>query len=851
MRGNRPECGTLSAVTLAQPPLLRLAPADDPRPWTILAAITTYAEDMGIAGNHPNYIASERDDLKRHAERANWHAPSDMTPDSCRAWMLDLATTVGGKTRKNYRDTAMRFAEWCLKRGLLGDHKTGPKIGTPVTENPFAGLPVPRFVKGKPRIIPTDAELVRIIVAAAAQHRAKALWAAFLAQSTIGLRATECKFLPAALVPDDYDERNWMDLSPDLTKEKRWERVYFTRETHRMALAFKQDAARCGRVRLFNTGMKRSQVKTYARHGFVEAVRASQTLSYHSLRHYTSERLGQFGFDMDEAQWAMRHVPQNITATVYDFSLHRAVSEKFRAIPALLDEAQLMTAIGFINERRAALKKGPKIRLDRLTERPCFADTVGVTPSATIPHDRSSLSCPGSGCHSPKLGGAGTIGRDQGVAQLGRAAGLGPAGRLFESGHPDFQPPLATTPTATRPLVQIHRPTRDGEPASNTDIQDGPQAAHTGSVAPHALARPGHAQPRRRAGDLAGVAAWSAVASPATPVSLVGRAWCQTASTPGCEPGSPGSIPGALIDAGSPKPIPAALAPSGSRDARDQMGCAPAAPASDLFLDRLTPHPANDKGDDDASDRDDTGGTPRLVQEAGTGVRGSGGYAAGVGVDGVGPRQARRDPGALSDHAGEPVALCGPPGLRPEDARLHRGVQLAPPPAKPGKTKTNTTGGGSDTRPGSRGRGGNAAPESGLPVEPRGGQPVRDGAVGLDDARSRPAPALRPDGADGRLNDGAAAGTAPGVADRDTDRAPAATPDAIARAYANTSELSPTDRLKLLRLLIELGGDYLAPVLLAALIAGAVAYGGYTLVRHALRGAPVPVQVAGPDEVVP
>lgn len=67
-------------------------------------------------------------------------------------------------------------------------------------------------------------------------------------------------------------------------------------------------------------------------------------------------------------------------------------------------------------------------------------------------------------------------------------------------------------------------------------------------------------------------------------------------------------------------------------------------------------------------------------------------------------------------------------------------------------------------------------------------------------------------------------------------------PDAIARAYANTSELSPADRLKLLRLLIELGGDYLALIVLATAIAAAAVWWAWPVSQSE--------RLAGPDGLV-
>src|SRR5690606_18130183 len=132
--------------------MLRLAPLDGRR--RIADLVESWTDDLKLANNARGYINSERKIALRAAEKMLWQLPEDITAESLRKWMTALIDTgVRSKTRKNYRDTLDRFCGWLVGKGLL-------------KENPVKTLPAPKVEKRKARIVPTDDEVRRIILAA-------------------------------------------------------------------------------------------------------------------------------------------------------------------------------------------------------------------------------------------------------------------------------------------------------------------------------------------------------------------------------------------------------------------------------------------------------------------------------------------------------------------------------------------------------------------------------------------------------------------------------------------------------------------------------------------------------------
>jgi site-specific recombinase XerC len=505
--------------------MLRLAPTEGSA--RIADLVEAFMDDKTLGGNATGYIKGQRKELLNVAASNNWQRASDITVDSCRLWMHRLHTEgKKSKTVKNYRDTLSRFCDYLVKRGLL-------------PSNPVLSLPVPKVVKSRARIVPTDDEVRRIILASLKEWRTLDLPYALELLAVSGLRASEAYWLQVDMVADD-PAQNWLDLPAWLTKPKREERAYLSPSCHanlralkaertavvaaatakamKIADPTKREMAMRRAKRLFRTGLKRGQVKTYARKAEppVPTELGGQTLSYHSFRHFAADRLGRLGFSMDEARWAMRHTPQGLTATVYNFSLHNKVAESFRRIPPLCRELAIshdssgpldLTKVGRLPDTC-----GAEAETDMQTAYPHNTTPNGPLGGATLPPASALMVCKDeraagsrgesgdgrqdqgtsvAGSESPRAslrgqtrggqggersgqgtrdrsgangsGGEGSTarGHKQGVAQLGRASGLGPEGRAFKSHHPDCDPPTNTTGSG-------HRSSLHGGSAPNT-----------------------------------------------------------------------------------------------------------------------------------------------------------------------------------------------------------------------------------------------------------------------------------------------------------------------------------------------------------------------------------------------
>ena len=472
---------------MLRPTQLRLAAPGDGSD-RICDLAESWADEMTLTGNRVGYVTSQKKEVL-HICAGRWQVPADITPETLREWMTGLRKAGRrGKTIKNYRDTMARFCAYLVGKKLLA-------------ENPVVTLPVPIVEKNQARVVPTEAEMRALILAAHRDWRARDLWLGFYTMAVTGLRVSECKGLAPAMVPDD-PAVNWIDLPSRLTKTNRAERCYLTRELHELLRAHK--AAAGLRPLLFVSGFKRQQVKVYARKGRVEAVRGEQTLSYHSFRHFAAARLSANRADMDLARWAMRHMPQNLTATVYNFTLHEHIAEFFARMPPLLAELEL-----------SQVKRGPK----GLTEPGRLPDTAGAEVLTHMPdvypHNTTSTAPLAGGSPPPSASATdlgiperGARGREQqGVAQLGRARGLGPRGRAFKSLRPDLagsgpaaaspRTAFMTPPEGTRPEVRIQRPPSgaDSDPAA-PDVSPSPFETPQRPY-PASAGGPSHACPRQ------------------------------------------------------------------------------------------------------------------------------------------------------------------------------------------------------------------------------------------------------------------------------------------------------------------------------------------------------------------
>lgn len=429
-------------------PTLRLAGESD-APVGFDKAVDRYIEDMQIHGNAATHRAKERSSLRRARDVMGWRLLNDLSTEDIRNYMIRLGTAQrAAKTIKLYRDSLDRFGKWAVKAGLM-------------SRNPVDGVPAPMLRPHQARVIPTEDELRRIIEAGRADWRAKDWWLAVLTMATTGLRVSEARGLEWSMV--DLSSGT-IHLPASITKSKRDQRAFLTPEL--VALLSEHHKA-CKGPRVFVSAMKRGQMLVYCRKAGVLRVRGTKTLSYHSFRHFCSNRLMVAGFTTEERQQAMRHSNISMTAEVYTDPAQVAASSRFASLPPILvssaEEKLGRFEVGGLDSGNGG-RYVPHARSEK------------VPMTDTIQHDAPTTGLPGDSLiWRSKRSHWGPVVEErcveQGVAQLGRAGALGAPGHVFKSRHPDSFGPTRTpsepTPAGSGPEVQIPRPCSEVKPDPN------------------------------------------------------------------------------------------------------------------------------------------------------------------------------------------------------------------------------------------------------------------------------------------------------------------------------------------------------------------------------------------------
>lgn len=537
---------------LRPPSSLRLVGDSAPRS-NLEESIAGFLEDLRLKGVSPSHFKHERDHLRHAAEQGGWKVLDDFSIDNVRKYLLAMRDRdCKAKTIKLHRDTLDRFGNWLV-------------VNQKIQSNPVKAVPPPIVEKHQARVVPTEDEVRRIVAAGAADWRARDWWLAVYTMAISGLRVSECKGLTWSMLK--LDQRpGWIDMPAKLTKSKKDQRAYLSPELRDLLLRHR--AKEGARDRVFSTGLKREQMITYCRKAGVQRIRGETTLSYHSFRHFASNRMLRLGFGPEERQMGMRHANLATTSQIYTDSdpLQVSVLQRFADMPGLLHTGP-------------AEKSGTEWVDNRDEDGQDGGAEAKPMSAATLQHDSTTgpATPQGGGLSNRAFIAAGPAAsrEKQGVAQLGSAAGLGPAGRRFESGRPDSQTSAASAPSRTGTMVQIHRPGFGGVSTqfqigssawSDTQLGDGNRFAPAnagensssgGNSDPRAV------NPARSDCDPVAQLEEHRPSKPAvpgsTPGGVVHKGVCQSARQPGCDPGNEGSIPSSLITPPSNTPAASSM----------------------------------------------------------------------------------------------------------------------------------------------------------------------------------------------------------------------------------------------------------------------------------------------------
>lgn len=421
----------------------RIGDAPDARDWRPLLA--AYLADLGLRNDGADHIEEQRLTVERAAKFGGWQSLADFRTEAVRAYMLHLHQAGRQpKTQRLYRDALHRWGAWMVAQQII-------------PRNPVDAIPKAKVIPRQARVVPTDDEVSRLIAGIYGRRQAKDRWLVYLMAASTGLRHGTLKSLCWSMVDLDAGVAK---LPASVMKNRRPMVVHLTDE---LVTALRWHRATEARERVFLCVPKPEQVTADAQRAGIRMRDGGATFSFHSLRHYFSNRLMRAGATLEERKLAVGHLNGGITLETYTHPDFVRVRERVKSLQPLLSGERFCHPPGNLVDRRAVLD-----------------DTHGVTVGrpresmvATLPQHDQTTARPGSLTGDCDKHSAATLGGPsvivQGVAQLGRAAGLGPAGRRFKSGHPDSgeqTSPVSGEPTRIGRQVQIQCPGSDAAPAN-------------------------------------------------------------------------------------------------------------------------------------------------------------------------------------------------------------------------------------------------------------------------------------------------------------------------------------------------------------------------------------------------
>ena len=434
------------------------------QPVLIADALEDYKADLIAADNSPGYISKTTSAVNLAKRKMGWNAVPDMTETSIRQYLMQLQM-AGRKARtlRLYWDDIKRFAEWCVDRGMLD-------------ANPVVKVRKAKKSRTRARIVPTDEEVITLIASLRYRKQAKDRWVIYTCAANQPLRWKVWKYLQPEWIFLDAPQPH-MRLPGEILDEEgrkmpllknRQERVEFlTPETVEVLRWHRKEFGWGSRV--FRSVPKPEMfTRDIARAGITRADPISgATLSFHSLKHYASNRRMRLGWTTEERRVANDHASDRMTLDIYTNPELVPVAARTATMPPILPAS--------VMKRGGGPKKSVKEASKSVDKPGCLSEDDGGKTMANPPvhpgdpgETAATFGERSSSCQSTSVAGRSAVLRDhgdavQGVAQLGRASGLGPEGRWFESSHPDFSGRSAgaeeeLAPCKTGLDVQILRP---------------------------------------------------------------------------------------------------------------------------------------------------------------------------------------------------------------------------------------------------------------------------------------------------------------------------------------------------------------------------------------------------------
>ena len=288
---------------------------------TVEVALAELRADMLQAEREPTHIDRTIEAVRDVCITRSWTRPDQIDAGGVTSWLSAMRRECGPKTRNIKRSYVSRFCEFCRKRGW-------------VETNKVAAVTTARVVRRRARIVPTEAQVSLLVESVRGIRRKKDRWLVYLAAASTGLRHKTLKLLEWSHVREEHNPPH-LEIPGKLLKGREPAIVWLTSEM--AALLAEHRRAAKGRKRVFECVPKWDHMLgDLAKAGITQKDESGATLTFHSFRHFASNRMAwSGGFTDVERSRQNTHSSVGMTKSVYTDPQAVELGKKIFTLPPL------------------------------------------------------------------------------------------------------------------------------------------------------------------------------------------------------------------------------------------------------------------------------------------------------------------------------------------------------------------------------------------------------------------------------------------------------------------------------------------------------------------------------------
>lgn len=304
---------------------LQLVPREDGTEPTIADLLERWRQFRALEERSASHIDKACRYIARAAQEHGWTRPSELTTEGITAHLASMKRR--GNSAKLRNDVRSYFKTFC-------DYLCSPAERA-IAENPAIGTARAKRTRKAARIVPTEQEVRALIAAAASDWRKKDRWLVYLTAATAGLRLGTLRALEWCHVREEAAPPH-LDLPGDLVKNGEPTIVWLTAELAKHLAEHRKAAGRRSRVFLGVPAKSEHFDRDLKKAGITKKTADGRTLSFHSLRHFASNRMAWSGFADSERAQQNGHRSIDVTRKIYTDPTALELGRKVLSLPDLL-----------------------------------------------------------------------------------------------------------------------------------------------------------------------------------------------------------------------------------------------------------------------------------------------------------------------------------------------------------------------------------------------------------------------------------------------------------------------------------------------------------------------------------